>query len=54
MAKIINDKYYTPIELAKHCIDKTYKILKATYGCRGCAFYKQTCVGINKIEKCFE
>ena len=32
---------------------KTYKILKATYGCRGCAFYKQTCVGINKIEKCF-
>lgn len=32
---------------------KTYKILEATYGCRGCAFYKQTCVGINKIEKCF-
>ena len=32
---------------------KTYKILKATYGCRGCAFYKQTCIGINKIEKCF-
>ena len=32
---------------------KTYKVAKATYGCRGCAFYKQTCVGINKIEKCF-
>ena len=32
---------------------KTYKILKATYGCRGCAFYRQTCAGINKIEKCF-
>ena len=32
---------------------KTYKILKATSGCRGYAFYKQTCVGINKIEKCF-
>ena len=32
---------------------KTYKVVKATYGCRGCAFYKQTCVGINKIEKCF-
>ena len=32
---------------------KTYKILKATYGCRVCAFYKQTCIGINKIEKCF-
>ena len=27
MAKIINDKYYTPIELAEHCIDKTYKII---------------------------
>ena len=27
MAKIINDKYYTPIELAKYCIDKTYKII---------------------------
>lgn len=32
---------------------KTYKVVKATYGCRGCAFYKQTCVGITKIEKCF-
>ena len=32
---------------------KTYKVVKATYGCRGCAFYKQTCVGINQIEKCF-
>ena len=32
---------------------KTYQVAKATYGCRGCAFYKQTCVGINKIEKCF-
>ena len=32
---------------------KTYKVVKATYGCRGCAFYGQSCVGINKIEKCF-
>ena len=32
---------------------KTYQVVKATYGCRGCAFYKQTCVGINKVEKCF-
>ena len=32
---------------------KTYKILKATDGCRGCAFYRQTCAGINKIEKYF-
>ena len=32
---------------------KTYQVVKATYGCKGCAFYKQTCVGINKIEKCF-
>ena len=27
MAKIDNDKYYTPIELAKYCIDKTYEII---------------------------
>lgn len=27
MAKIINDKYYTPIELAKYCIDKTYEMI---------------------------
>lgn len=27
MAKIINDKYYTPVGLAKHCIDKTYEII---------------------------
>ena len=32
---------------------KTYKVVKATHGCRGCAFCKLTCVGINKIEKCF-
>ena len=25
--KIDNDKYYTPIELAKYCIDKTYEII---------------------------
>lgn len=25
MAKIDNDKYYTPIELAKHCINKSYE-----------------------------
>ena len=27
MAKIENDKYYTSKELAKYCIDKTYKII---------------------------
>ena len=32
---------------------KTYQIVKATYGCRGCAYYRQTCAGINKVEKCF-
>ena len=32
---------------------KTYKILKATYGCRGYALYRQTCVDINEIESCF-
>lgn len=32
---------------------KTYQILKATGGCKGCAFYRQTCTCINKIESCF-
>jgi hypothetical protein len=27
MAKIVNDKYYTPAELAKHCVDKTKEIV---------------------------
>ena len=27
MAKIENDKYYTPVSLAKECIDKTFKII---------------------------
>lgn len=27
MSKIINDKYYTPIDLAKYCIDKTFEII---------------------------
>lgn len=27
MSKIENDKYYTSIELAKYCIDKTYEII---------------------------
>jgi hypothetical protein len=27
MAKILNDKYYTSIELAKKCIDKTFEII---------------------------
>ena len=27
MAKIENDKYYTPVDLAKYCIDKTFKII---------------------------
>ena len=27
MAKIQNDKYYTPIELARYCIDKTFEII---------------------------
>jgi predicted RNA methylase len=26
-AKINLDKYYTPVELAKYCIDKTYEII---------------------------
>ena len=25
--KIDNDKYYTPIDLAKYCIDKTFEII---------------------------
>lgn len=32
---------------------KTYKVVKATYGCRGCTFYSQACTCINKIESCF-
>ena len=27
MAKIVNDKYYTPKDLAKRLIDKTYEII---------------------------
>lgn len=27
MAKIVNDKYYTPVELAKRLIDKTYEVI---------------------------
>ena len=27
MAKIENDKYYTPVELSKYCIDKTFEII---------------------------
>ena len=27
MAKIANDKYYTPIELAKYCVDKTLEVI---------------------------
>ena len=27
MSKIENDKYYTPVILAKHCIDKTFEII---------------------------
>ena len=27
--KIENDKYYTPIELANYCIDKTIEIIGA-------------------------
>jgi predicted RNA methylase len=27
MSKIESDKYYTPVELAKYCIDKTYEII---------------------------
>ena len=32
---------------------KTYKVLKATYGCKGCAFRGHVCSGINEIESCF-
>lgn len=31
---------------------KTYKVLKATYGCKGCAFCYQPCADITKIECC--
>ena len=27
MSKIENDKYYTPVDLAKYCIDKTFEII---------------------------
>ena len=27
MTKILNDKYYTPIQLSKYCIDKTFEII---------------------------
>ena len=27
MAKIENDKYYTPVDLAKYCIGKTFEII---------------------------
>jgi hypothetical protein len=34
---------------------KTYKVLKATDGCKGCTLRNQlgTCISINKIENCF-
>ena len=31
---------------------KTYKILKAIDGCKGCAFYSQACADIIKNEHC--
>lgn len=31
---------------------KTYKILKAIDGCKGCAFYNQSCADITKKEHC--
>lgn len=31
---------------------KTYKILKAIDGCKGCTFYSQACAGITKNEHC--
>ena len=27
MTKIENDKYYTPVELSKYCINKTFEII---------------------------
>lgn len=27
MSKLKNDKYYTPVELAKYCVDKTNEII---------------------------
>ena len=27
MAKIENDKYYTPVELSKYCIEKTFELI---------------------------
>lgn len=31
---------------------KTYKVIKPTYDCRGCAFYSKSCVDITKNEYC--
>ena len=31
---------------------KTYQVVKATYGCRGCAFYSKSCFNINNKEEC--
>ena len=31
---------------------KTYKVIKPTYGCRGCAFYSKSCFNINNKEEC--
>lgn len=31
---------------------KTYQILKATDGCKGCAFYSQSCADITENEHC--
>lgn len=32
--------------------DKTYQVLKATYGCRGCVFYSKSCFNINNKGEC--
>ena len=31
---------------------KTYKVIKPTYGCRGCAFYSKSCFNINNKGEC--
>ena len=35
MSKIVNDKYYTPIELANHCIDKVLLTIGGEQNIRG-------------------
>ena len=33
---------------------KTYKVIKPTYGCRGCTFYSKSCFNINNKGECYQ